>query len=80
MDESNPSSPLNRILYYLCLAPGPEGQQRKHRQLREATERERVKREKKRVEGERRWACVIDGWLREVSMEDEAGCVGEDVE
>ena len=75
-----PKSPLNKILYYLCLTPSPEKRQRKQRQLRAATERHRIERETRRVEGERRWGGVIDGWLRDASMEEEAGCVGEDVE
>jgi hypothetical protein len=73
-------APLSRLLYYLCLAPRPEEGQQKERRLQEARERERVARERRRIEGERRWKSVIDGWLKDMGMEEEAGCVGEDVE
>lgn len=43
-------------------------------------ERERAERDRKRIEGEKRWAAVLDEWLREARIEGEAGWVGEDVE
>lgn len=56
-------NPLNRLLYYLCLAPSSEGRQRKHRRLREAagTRRTREKAYRGREKVEMRDRQVVEG-------------------
>lgn len=71
---------LGQLLSYLSSTIGTQRHQRKELELKDAAERERIEQEKRRLEGESRWECVIDEWLREVGMGGEAGCVGGDVE
>jgi hypothetical protein len=71
---------LRQLLSYLTCTIGSQGHQRKEPELKDAAERERIKQEKRRLEGEKRWECVSDEWLRDVGMGEEAGCVGDDVE